>query len=60
MQQGNTAVRLKLNICLRTGMKMAEQPFMMKPGISSSLTDFEGFYSLDGFGDIRIRNRSKG
>jgi hypothetical protein len=28
------------------GMKMAEQPFMMKPGISSSATDFEGFSLL--------------
>jgi hypothetical protein len=28
------------------GMKMAEQPLMMKPGISSSLTDFEGFSPL--------------
>jgi hypothetical protein len=28
------------------GMKMAEQPFMMKPRISSSLTDFEGFILL--------------
>jgi hypothetical protein len=25
------------------GMKMAEQPLMMKPRISSSPTDFEGF-----------------
>jgi hypothetical protein len=24
-------------------MKTAKQPFMMKPGISSSPTDFEGF-----------------
>jgi hypothetical protein len=28
------------------GMKMAEQPLMMKPGISSSPTDFEGFSLL--------------
>jgi hypothetical protein len=27
-------------------MKMAEQPFMMKPGISSSPTDFKGFSLL--------------
>jgi hypothetical protein len=25
------------------GMKMAEQPFMMRPGILSIPTDFEGF-----------------
>jgi hypothetical protein len=28
------------------GMKMAEQPSMMKPGISSSPTDFEDFNLL--------------
>jgi hypothetical protein len=28
------------------GMKMAEQPLMKKPGISSSPTDFEGFSLL--------------
>jgi hypothetical protein len=33
-------------------MKMVEQHFMMKPGISSP-TDFEG---IDGFVDICIRN----
>jgi hypothetical protein len=27
-------------------MKMAEQPFMLKPGISSSPTDFDGFILL--------------
>jgi hypothetical protein len=27
-------------------MKIAEQPFMMKPGISSIPTDFEGFLLL--------------
>jgi hypothetical protein len=33
--------RLKLNICVRIGLKITEQPLMMKPGISSSLRDFE-------------------
>jgi hypothetical protein len=28
------------------GMKMAEQPLMMKPGISSSPKNFEGFSLL--------------
>jgi hypothetical protein len=35
-----------LNICLRIGMKIAEQPLMMKPGISSSPTDLEDFSLL--------------
>jgi hypothetical protein len=39
-------VRLKLKICLRIGIQIYEQPFMIKPGISSSLTDLEGFSLL--------------
>jgi hypothetical protein len=35
-------VRL-LNICLRIGIKILEQPFMINPGISSGLRDLEGF-----------------
>jgi hypothetical protein len=46
-------VRFMLNICLRTGIKILEQPFMIKPGISSPIY-------LEGFVDIRIRNKSKG
>jgi hypothetical protein len=47
MQQENAArVRLKLNICLRIGIKILEQPFMIKPGISSSPTDLEGLSLL--------------
>jgi hypothetical protein len=38
-------VRLKLNICLRIGIKIGEQPFMTNPGISSSPTDLEGLVS---------------
>jgi hypothetical protein len=32
-----------LNICLRIGIKIPEQPFIIKPGISSSPTDVDGF-----------------
>jgi hypothetical protein len=32
-------VRLRLNICLRTGTKISEQPFMINPVISSSPAD---------------------
>jgi hypothetical protein len=39
-------VRLKLNICLSIGIKIPEQPFMIKPGISSCPTDLEGFSLL--------------
>jgi hypothetical protein len=39
-------VRLKLKICLRIGLKISEQPFMIKPGISSSPTDLKGFSLL--------------
>jgi hypothetical protein len=39
-------VRLKLNICLRIGVKILEQTFMMKPGLSSSPRDIEGFVLL--------------
>jgi hypothetical protein len=38
-------VRLKLNICLKIRIKTLEQPFMIKPGISSSPTDLEGLIS---------------
>jgi hypothetical protein len=38
--------RLKLNICLRVGIKLPEQPFRIKSGISSSPTDLEGFSVL--------------
>jgi hypothetical protein len=31
---------------LRTGIKIPEQPFMIKPGISSGPTDLEGFRLL--------------
>jgi hypothetical protein len=33
-------------MCLRIGIKIAEQPFMTNPGISSSPTDLEGFSLL--------------
>jgi hypothetical protein len=36
-------VRLELNICLRRGINVPEQPFMIKSGISASPTDLEGF-----------------
>jgi hypothetical protein len=39
-------VRFKLKICLRIGIKITEQPFMIKPGISSSPTDWEGFADI--------------
>jgi hypothetical protein len=35
-------VRLKLHMFLRIGIKIPEQPFMIKPGILSSPTDLEG------------------
>jgi hypothetical protein len=39
-------VRLKLNIFLRIGIKILEQPFTIKPEISSSPTDLESFSLL--------------
>jgi hypothetical protein len=39
-------VRLKLNICVRIGIKIPEQPFMINPGISSSPTYVGGFSLL--------------
>jgi hypothetical protein len=39
-------VRLKLNICLGIGIKISEEPFMIKPGTSSSSTDLEDFSLL--------------
>jgi hypothetical protein len=49
MQQENTAGSGSSYIprmCLRIGIKILEQPFMIKPGISSSPTDLEGFSLL--------------
>jgi hypothetical protein len=39
-------VKLRLNICLKIGIKMSEQPFMINPGISSSPTELEDFSLL--------------
>jgi hypothetical protein len=40
------SVRLKLNTCLRIGIKITEQPFMTNPGTSSSPTHLGGFSLL--------------
>jgi hypothetical protein len=50
-----------LNICLRIGIKIPEPPFMIKPGISSSPTDVDGFSLLMALqtSSLEIRARDK-
>jgi hypothetical protein len=47
-------VRLKLNICLRTGIKIPEQSFMIKPRISSSPTDNNNYNNNNNNNNIRL------
>jgi hypothetical protein len=47
-----------LNICLRIGIKIPEQPFIIKPGISSSPTDVNNNNNNNGQSQTPFNNNN--